>query len=88
MKPKLIATSGNIDSGFLDLLDGAKFADLADRTFFETRIAPWISENVDPRMVFENDTLCEWAKSQGVEDVCDMRDLELWAEANGYSRED
>lgn len=83
----LEATTGKIDSNFLSLINSSTIDDIASDGFFEKTVAPWIDNNVEPRMVFEQSTLESWAKSQDVEDVCDGDDLREWAEANGYIRE-
>ena len=85
---KLLNTTGQIDVEFQGILEDATFKDLSENCFFEERIAPWIAENVDPRMVFEEDTLCEWAKQMEVESVCKESNLHMWAIANGYTKDD
>ena len=84
----LLRTTSNVDRGFSELLEDSTFKDLSKSTYFEETVAIWISENVDPEMVFEKETLTEWAKLQDVEDVCDVSDLEKWAKLNGYVKSD
>ena len=83
----LEATTGKIDDGFLNLINASTIDDIASSSFFEEIVAPWIDNNVEPRMVFAHDTLVSWATSHDVEDIFDERDLKEWAEANGYIRE-
>lgn len=64
-------------SSFIELNDGALDAAIA-----------WIKDNLQPEDVFVNDALVLWAQEQDPEDVCKVKDLELWAETNGYIKEE
>ena len=48
----------------------------------------WIRSNMEPEDVFEPETLLAWAKENAPspEEICSQRDLENWAEENGFTQ--
>ena len=46
----------------------------------------WISKNLKPEDVFEEDTLKTWSEEQGVENVFSEDTLGMWARNNGYEK--
>lgn len=47
----------------------------------------WIKENLDPDDVFEEDLLLKFAAGYIPSDVFTEKDLQDWAENNGYTKE-
>jgi hypothetical protein len=65
-------------------LDEEFISEVIPSDLLESVIA-WIQENMNPRDVFEEETIFDWCKENvtDVEDVCPERLLDLWAENNG-----
>lgn len=47
----------------------------------------WIQKNMNPDDVFTDDDLTSWATSKEIDSVFPAKELEAWAESNGYSKE-
>ncbi len=76
-----------------DFIENTIPSDLLDQA------VEWVSRNMTPDQVFDNDTLTDWAKDNNMrtagetgsyyspEDVFEQHQLRDWAEANGYVEE-